>query len=43
MHGFTDNYIRVEIKRDNELDNRIITVRLEGFNEDETSLVGTIV
>lgn len=43
MHGFTDNYIRVEIKRDNELDNRIITVRLECFNEDETSLVGTIV
>ena len=42
MHGFTDNYIRVELKRDNELDNRIITVRLEGFNEDETSLVGTI-
>lgn len=43
MHGFTDNYIRVEMKRNNELDNRIITVRLEGFNEDETSLVGTIV
>lgn len=43
MHGFTDNYIRVELNRDNELDNRIITVRLEGFNEDETSLVGTIV
>ena len=43
MHGFTDNYIRVEIKRDNELDNRIITVRLDCFNEDETSLVGTIV
>lgn len=43
MHGFTDNYIRVEIKRDNELDNRIITVRLECFNENETSLVGTIV
>lgn len=43
MHGFTDNYIRVELNRDNELDNRIITVRLEGFNEDDTSLVGTIV
>lgn len=43
MHGFTDNYIRVEMKRNNELDNRIITVRLECFNEDETSLVGTIV
>lgn len=43
MHGFTDNYIRVELNRDNELDNRIVTVRLEGFNEDETSLVGTIV
>ena len=43
MHGITDNYIRVELKRDNELDNRIVTVRLEGFNEDETSLVGTIV
>lgn len=42
MHGFTDNYIRVELERDDALDNRLVRVRLGEFNEDGTSLKGTI-
>lgn len=38
MHGFTDNYIRVEMAHDDSLDNRIICVRLEDFTEDQTAL-----
>ena len=38
MHGFTDNYIRVEMAHDDSLDNRIIRVRLEDFTEDQTAL-----
>ncbi len=43
MHGFTENYIRVEIDNDNELDNQIVTMELRGFNEDKTALLGKIV
>ena len=42
MHGFTDNYIRVEVPRDITLDNRMVRVRLGEFNEDQTALMGTI-
>jgi threonylcarbamoyladenosine tRNA methylthiotransferase MtaB len=42
MHGFTDNYVRVELPHDNSLDNRLLRVRLGDFNEEGTSLVGTI-
>ncbi len=42
MHGFTDNYIRVELPHDDSLDNRLIRVRLGDFNEDGTALKGTI-
>lgn len=42
MHGFTANYIRVEVEADNSLDNRLINVRLGEFNEDKTALKGTI-
>ena len=42
MHGFTDNYIRVEVPRDITLDNRMVRVRLGDFNEDQTALMGTI-
>ena len=41
MHGFTDNYIRVELSPDQakeEYDNQIIRVRLCGFNFDQSSL-----
>ncbi len=41
MHGFTDNYIRVELSPDKakeEYDNQILRVRLGGFNFDQSSL-----
>lgn len=41
MHGFTDNYIRVELSPSQvkeEYDNQIIRVRLGGFNYDQSSL-----
>ena len=40
VHGFTDNYIRVELPHDNKLDNQLIRVRLGDFNEDMTALKG---
>lgn len=43
MHGFSENYIRVELKADNRLDNQIVNVKLLGFNEDETSLLAELV
>jgi threonylcarbamoyladenosine tRNA methylthiotransferase MtaB len=42
MHGFTDNYVRVEMKRDDALDNRLVRVRLGEFNEAGDALVGEI-
>lgn len=41
MHGFTKNYIRVELppSPDNDkLDNQLVTVRLGDFNHDKTAL-----
>ena len=38
MHGFTDNYIRIETEHNDELDNCLVTVRLGDFNEDGTAL-----
>ena len=41
MHGFTDNYIRVELSPNQakeEYDNQILRVRLGGFNFDQSSL-----
>ena len=38
MHGFTDNYIRVETPNNPLLDNQIIEVELGDFNEDQTAL-----
>ena len=40
MHGFTDNYIRVELPHDNDLDNQLIRVRLGDFNDDLSALKG---
>ncbi len=42
MHGFTPNYIRVEVETDLSLDNRVVPVRLGEFNEDKTALKGLI-
>ena len=45
MHGFTRNYIRVELSaamaRD-EYDNQLINVRLGNFNQDKTALMAEI-
>lgn len=38
MHGFTDNYIRIELPAVKGLDNTIAKVRLLDFNEDRTAL-----
>lgn len=48
MHGFTDNYIRVEITLpdgtfSDMVDNTIVDVRLGEWNEDGTALKGTMV
>lgn len=42
MHGFTDNYIRVELPHDDSLDNQLVRVRLGEFNEEGAALKGTI-
>lgn len=45
MHGFTDNYIRVElpaVMASEEYDNQIVRVRLDRFNHDKTALIPTI-
>ena len=46
MHGFTRNYIRVELSpadaRD-EYDNQLLRVRLGSFNHDKTALKGTLI
>ena len=43
MHGFTPNYIKVEVPYNASLDNRLLPVRLEKFNACETLLTGSIV
>ncbi|NDV58633.1 tRNA (N(6)-L-threonylcarbamoyladenosine(37)-C(2))-methylthiotransferase MtaB [Bacteroides sp. 519] len=40
MHGFTDNYIKVEVDNHPEMDNTITNVTLGDFNEDKTALIG---
>ena len=42
MHGFTDNYVRVELPYDISLDNQLVRVRMGDFNEDGTALMGTL-
>ncbi len=46
MHGFTPNYIRVELAADQadaSLDNQLVDVRLLGFNHDKTALMAQII
>ncbi len=43
FHGFTDNYIRVEVNDPSARDNALVRVRLGDFNEEGTALVGRIV
>ena len=40
MNGFTDNYIRVEVPNQPELDNHVVQVKLGGFNEAGDALCG---
>lgn len=42
MHGFTPNYIKVEVENNPALDNSIVEVKLGSFNEDQTALCATI-
>lgn len=42
MHGFTENYIRVELPYDETLVNRAVRVRLGEFNSDKTALKAEI-
>ncbi|CDB11214.1 tRNA methylthiotransferase YqeV [Bacteroides sp. CAG:633] len=42
MHGFTANYIRVEVPHDDRLDNQVIPITLGDFNDDGTALLGQI-
>lgn len=45
MHGFTRNYIRVELSPADarpEFDNQLMTVRLGDFNHDKTALKATL-
>lgn len=42
IHGFTDNYIRIETEHNDELDNCLVTVRLGDFNEDGTALKASL-
>lgn len=42
MHGFTDNYIRVEVNANLALDNHLVQVRLGDFNEEHTALNATL-
>lgn len=43
FHGFTDNYIKVEINDPAASDNQLVRVHLGEFNEDGTALVATMI
>ena len=42
MHGFTDNYIRVELDSEKAKDNQLVKVRLGDFSSDGESLLSEI-
>ena len=46
MHGFTKNYIRVELppaEAREDYDNQLMAVRLGGFNHDKSALCATLI
>lgn len=43
MHGFTPNYIRVEVPRNDALDNQLVMLRLGELNDDGTALMGEFI
>ena len=42
FHGFTDNYIKVEVSDPSARDNELVCVRLGQFNEEGTALCAEI-
>ena len=42
MHGFTENYIKVEFPFQNELVNETCRVKLGGWNEDKSALIAEL-
>ena len=42
MHGFTENYVKVEADYDSKIINKLIKVKLEDFNEDKSALQITL-
>ncbi len=42
MNGFTENYIRIEMPNQPELDNQIVTVRMDGFNTTNDALCASL-
>lgn len=42
MNGFTDNYIRVEVPNTPSLDNKIVMVRMDGFNKEGDALCASL-
>ena len=42
MHGFTENYIRVELSKDRAFDNQLVKVKLGDFSSDGDSLLAEI-
>lgn len=42
MNGFTDNYLRVEVPNMPDMDNKLVKVRLEGFNEEGNALCASL-
>ena len=43
MHGFTADYVREELERNDSWDNQLLNVRMVEFNEDGTALKGSII
>lgn len=43
MHGFTDNYIKVAVHTTEEMDNRIVNVRLGKWDEEEELLIAELI
>jgi len=43
MHGFTPNYIRVEVENRPELDNHIVWVKLGEMNKEGDALIGELI
>ena len=43
MHGFTDNYIKVAVHTTEEMDNRIVNVRLGKWDDEEELLIAELI